>query len=156
MPGNPLGHTFTLSHNYIKINGELCSEFTINAMLASSLGIPVYAVTGDKELCDRVNAVNPNILTVSTNEGYASCSKSIHPDLAVRLIEETVERAVKQDRESCMYPIPSEFIVEICFKEQSKTASAGFYPGAVQTDFNFIRFETRDFFEVLRFFHFVL
>lgn len=156
MAGNPLGHTINLQNNYIKINGELCNEFMMNAMLASSLGLPVYAVTGDRELCDLVNGVNPNILTVSTNEGYASCSKSVHPDLAVRLIEETVEKAVKQDRESCMYPLPSEFIVEVCFKEYSKTAFGSFYPGAVQTDINSLRFETKDFFEVLRFFHFVL
>jgi D-amino peptidase len=156
MHGNALGHTMNLDNNYIKINEEICSELMINCILAASLEIPVFAVTGDKLLCDWIASVNPNIHTVSTNEGYGNCARSIHPNVAVQRIRETVEKATAQDKRACMYPLPKSFLAEVNFKENPKTTRGSFYPGVVQKDARTLQFESADYFEVLRFFHFVL
>ena len=156
MHGNALAHTFNLNNNNIRINGEICSELMLNCILAASLSVPVFAVTGDKLICDWIASVNPNILTVPTNNGYGSGAWSIHPEVAVRRIRETVQKATAQDKSACMYPLPKSFFIEINFKENPKTTHGSFYPGAVQLDARTLQFASDDFFEVLRFFHFVL
>ena len=156
MHGNPLGHTMNLNNNYIKINGEICSELMMNCILAAALNVPVFAVTGDKLICDWISSVNPNILTVVTNEGYGNGGWSIHPDVAVRRIRETVQKAAAQEKQVCMYPLPASFLAEVNFKENPKATNGSFYPGVVQTDARTLQFKSSDFFEVLRFFHFVL
>ena len=38
--GNPLSHTMNRGNNYVKFNGELCSEFLMHAFYAAELGVP--------------------------------------------------------------------------------------------------------------------
>ena len=56
--GNPLSHTMNLRNQYVKINGILTSEFYINALYASYLGVPVAFLSGDKELTRIVKEAN--------------------------------------------------------------------------------------------------
>lgn len=155
-PDNPLSHTLTTRSSYVKINGELCSELMISGLTAAMLGVPVYCVTGDKGLCGWIQSVNPNIMTVPVSEGWGSGSVSIHPDMAVRRIRETVETAVHQPKEACMIPLPSHFAVEINYSQHFDALGAGWYPGAKQTDSRTVRFEASDYMDVLRFFYWVL
>ncbi len=154
--GNPLSHTMTTQNNYVKINGELCSELMINSLTAAYVGVPVYCVCGDKALCEWIKTVNPNIATVAVSEGFGSGSLGMHPDVAVKQIRETVAEAMKQPPESCMFPLPKHFEVEINYKEHFLASSNSFYPGAVLKDTRTVRFAADDYFEVLRFFHFAL
>ncbi len=154
--GNPLSHTMNTQNVFVKINGELASELMINSLTAAMLNVPVLMVTGDKALCEWITKVNPNILTVPVNEGTGRGALSIHPDLAVRRIRETAEKAMALDGSLCMFPMPPHFAVEICYKEHSAALSNSFYPGCVQMDSRTVRFETDEYMEVLRFFHFCL
>ena len=153
---NPLSHTMNTRNNYVKINGELCSELMMNCMTASYVGVPVYCVCGDKGLCEWVQSVNPNIETVPVSEGMGNGSISIHPDLAVRRIRETVERAVQKDAADCMFPLPEHFHVEICYKNHHAATSASWYPGCRQIDAKRVEFEADDYLDVLKFIHWVL
>jgi len=154
--GNPLSHTMNGQNNYVKINGELCSELMINCLIAAYNGVPVYAVTGDRALCEWIQSVNPNIAAVPVVEGFGNGSLGIHPDAAVRRIRETVEKAVQQNKADCMYPLPPHFVVEVNYKEHFNAANASFYPGAVQIDARTVMFEADDYMDVLRFLHFTL
>lgn len=156
MPTNPLSHTMNGQNNYIRINGELCSELMINSLSAAMLGVPVYCVCGDKGLCDWVQTVNPNIMTVPVCEGHGNGSISIHPNVAVRRIRQTVAQAVQQPKEACMFPMPEHFNVEINFKQHYLALNASWYPGCVQTGPRTIRFEAEDYMDVLLFFYWVL
>ncbi len=156
MPTNPLSHTMNGRNNHVKINGVLCSELMLNCLTASMLSVPVYCVTGDKGLCDWVQSVNPNIRTVPVSEGCGNGSLSIHPALAVKKIRETVEEAVKQPKEACMFPMPKHFDVEINFKQHYDALSGSWYPGAVQSGPRSVRFESDSYEAVLRFIYFVL
>ncbi len=154
--GNPLSHTMNTQNVFVKINGQLASELMINSLTAAMMKVPVLLVTGDKALCDWITSVNPNILTVPVNEGMGRGAVSIHPNVAVRLIKEAAQKAMTLDASKCMFPIPEHFMVEICYKEHAAAFSNSFYPGCVQTDARTVRFETDDYLEVLRFFHFCL
>jgi D-amino peptidase len=154
--GNPLSHTMNTQNVYVKINGQLASELMINSLTAAMLKVPVLMVTGDRALCDWITSVNPNILTVPVNEGTGRGAISIHPNLAVKRIRETAQKAVTMDASLCMFPMPDHFTVEICYKEHATAFSNSFYPGCVQTDTRTVRFETDKYMEVLRFFHFCL
>ncbi len=156
MSTNPLSHTMTTQNNYVKINGELCSELLINSLTAAYVGVPVYCVCGDKGLCDWVKSVNPNIFTVAVSEGAGSGTFGMHPDVAVREIREAVKESLGQPRENFMFPLPKHFEVEINYKEHFLATSNSFYPGAALKDARTITFAADDYFEVLRFFHFAL
>jgi len=153
---NPLSHTMNTRNSYVKINGELCSELRMNCLTAAYVGVPVYCVCGDRGLCEWVQSVNPNIETVPVSEGFGNGSISIHPDLAVSRIRETVARAVRKDAEDCMFPLPEHFHVEINYKTHPAATSAAWYPNCVQVDEFTVAFDADDYLDVLRFIHFVL
>ena len=95
---NPLSHTMNRQNNFVKINGVIASELMMNSLTAAYIGVPVYCVCGDKGLCEWIQSVNPNIEVVPVSEGTGNGSMSIHPDLAVRRIRETVRYAVLKVR----------------------------------------------------------
>jgi len=156
MDTNPLSHTMNTQNNFVKINGELCPELMLNSLTASYLGIPVYCVTGDKGLCDWMKAHCPGTTVVPINEGIGAGSISPHPAVAIRRIREAAEQSLSNDRASCMFPMPESFTVEISFKEHFKAASAKWYPGCVQTSARTVKYETKDYMDVLKFIYWVL
>ena len=79
--GNPLSHTMNTRIHHVKINGVIASEFYINALYASYLGVPVAFLSGDKNLTKQVRNENENIITVSTKEGRHGAVISKHPQL---------------------------------------------------------------------------
>ena len=100
--------------------------------------------------------VNENIETVPVSEGFGNGSISIHPDLAVQRIRETVEKAVRKDKKDCMFPLPEHFRVEIDFVKHHAATNASWYPGCVQLDAKRVAFEADDYLDVLKFLHWVL
>lgn len=155
--GNPLSHTMNTQNNYVKINGELAPELMLNSLTASYLGVPVYCACGDKSLCEWMNSVAPNIATVPINEGTGGGALTLHPDVAVRRIRETVAHAIAtKTKEECMFPMPESFHIEINFKEHFKAYRGGFYPNANQTGSRTVEFDCTDWMDALRFLHFVL
>ncbi len=153
---NPLSHTMNTQNNYVKINGQLCSELMMNCLTAAMVGVPVLCVCGDKALCQWIQSVNPNIETVPVSEGFGNGSISIHPDLAVQRIRETVKRAAQKEAAGCLFPLPEHFEVEINFVKHFKATNASWYPGCRQIDPKTVVFETDDYMEVLKLLHWVL
>lgn len=156
MPTNPLSHTMNLRNNHVKLNGELCSELMINSLSAAMMGVPVYCVCGDKGLCEWIQSVNPNIRTVPVSEGIGNASISIHPNVAVRRIRETVREAVQQPREACLFPMPKHFHVEINFRQHFDATGAVWYPGCVKTGARTVAYDADDYMDVLKFLYWVL
>lgn len=154
-PGNPLSHTMNLRNEHVLINGVLASEFLINAYTAGYYGVPVTFLSGDKQLCNFAQEFLPDMVTVPVNEGVGGGVISIHPDLAVERIQagakESLGRAAK-----CKVPMPKQFDSEIRFREHKIARSKSFYPGARLEDGKNVCFSTKDWYEMLRFYHFVL
>ena len=64
------------------------------------------------------------------------------------------EAAAKADQ--CVVPMPEHFHMEIDFVKHHVAYSKHFYPGAYLKDNKVVCFDTDDWYEILRFCHFVL
>lgn len=154
-PGNALSHTMNGRNNQVWLNGVLCSEFLINAYTAGYFGVPVALVTGDQAICDFAKELIPAITTVPVNVGRGGGVTSLHPDEAVERIERAAREAVQHAAE-CIVPMPEYFHMEIDFVKHHVAYSKHFYPGAYLKDNKVVCFDTNDWYEILRFCHFVL
>lgn len=154
--GNPLSHTMNLRNQYVKINGKLASEFYINALYASYLGVPVAFLSGDKALTESVKEENNNILTVATKEGAYGAVVSNHPSVTNKLIEEQVYESIKKDLKHNLVTLPKHFTVEIQYKKFADAYSASFYPGCKLIASDTLVYESDDYFEVVRALKFIL
>lgn len=154
-PGNPLSHTMNLRNDHVMLNGVRASEFLMNAYTAGYYHVPVALVTGDRALCDFAKELIPEIVTVPVNEGIGGGVYALHPDEAVERIRAAAEQAFKA-APRCQVKLPSHFSTEIYFREHAAAYSKSFYPGACLKEGKRVCFESDDWYEVLRFYHFVL
>ena len=126
--GSPLSHTMNRGNNYVKINGEIASEFLMHAYLAESLGVPSLFLSGDQMICEHAKIHNGAMQTVAVKEGVGDATVNLSPSYACDLIEEGVKKAIAL-RDDCHLSLPSGFDVEINFKNHSRARRASFYPG---------------------------
>lgn len=154
--GNPLSHTMNTQNNYVKVNGEYCSELMMNSLTAAMFGVPVLMVTGDQMLCDWFHTKVPEAMTVPVSYGIGNGSVSIHPEKAVKQIRKAAKKAAQLDGRKCMYPMPESFTVEVNYKLHHKARSASWYPGARLENSTTVIFESDNWMDVLTFFHYCL
>lgn len=154
-PGNALSHTMNGMNNLVRINGVPCSEFLINTYTAGYYGVPVALVTGDQALCDFAKELIPAITTVPVNVGCGGSVTSLHPDEAVERIEAAAAQAIAKAKD-CVVPMPDHFHMEIEFVKHHVAHSKSYYPGAELKDGKTVCFDHDDWYEILRFCHFVL
>jgi len=153
---NPLAHTIAGSIATIKINGNYASELLMHAYTAAYVNVPLVFVSGDEGICEDATLLIPPIATVAVKRGVGDASINIHPHLAVDQIIERVQIALQDDISKCLLPLPDNFAVEITYKEHAMARKASFFPGAELKQPHSIGFESDDYFDILRFFSFVL
>ena len=153
--GNPLSHTMNGRNEYITINGERASEFLINSYTAGYYGVPVAFLSGDSALCGYAKSLIPGITAVAVNEGRGGAVTAVHPEEAVEAIRAGAETALQRAAD-CMVPMPDHFEAVIRFRRHEDAYAGHFYPGASLGDEKNVCFASEDWFEILRFFHFVL
>ncbi len=154
--GNPLSHTMDLRNVYVKINGILASEFYINALYASYLGVPIAFLSGDENLTKIVKETNPLIATVATKTGVGGAVISKHPNVTNQEIYNQVKVVLKKDLKDNIVKLPKHFDVEIRYKKFTDAYNASFYPGVKLISDDTIQFSHDDYYEVLRAFKFIL
>jgi len=132
---SPLAHTIRhdLFH-WIRINGELTSEFSINALWAAANKVPSVFLSGDNGMCEIAKKSYPGIITVATKKGIGNATWNIHPEESVERIEKGVQMGLKAG--IGLIPIEDEYKMEIHFKDHQHARSASWYPGALQIDCN--------------------
>ena len=149
---NPLAHTMSSrTVQDMTLNGELCSEFMLHALVARTHGVVPVFLSGDSGICTRAKNFDPQIETVATFEGTGQATLSIHPDLAVEMIKAGVEKALKKKREAFSMAVPEQFLLEIKYKKHQDAYTASHYPGAKATGAHSVRFETNTMLNVMRF-----
>lgn len=154
---NPLSHTISGGKLHsIKINGKFASEFLINAYTAALHNIPVVFVSGDKGLCEEVKEYNAHIATYAVKEGYGKSVISVHPTAAVDNIRQCVTETLQKDIKKAIVELPEKFSVEVTYKNHATAYEKSFYPNAFLKDSFTVSFQTVHYFEVLRFFQFVI
>ncbi len=149
--GNPLAHTLSSSRIFeIRLNGVSASEFRIHCFAAASLGVPVVLVSGDAEICREVKGFRSSIHTVATKECYGAASINEHPEAVVAKIHETAREAITDELARIPARLPSEWRLEVIYKEQKEAYRSGFYPGARLESPHLVSFESKDYYEILR------
>jgi D-amino peptidase len=154
--GNPLAHTLTGKVFRIAINGETASEFVIHSYAAALQKVPVLFISGDKGICQDAKTLNANIGTAAVSEGIGPSTVSLAPERARRLIREGVTAAVRGKRAACKIALPRKFVLEIEFNDPVSAYRGSWFPGVKHAGPRLLRFETNDFFEVLRTLEFVV
>jgi len=129
--GNPLAHTMNTNNNYVKVNGELASEFVLNSYAAANYGVPVVFISGDKMLCETAKQFNKGIETLAVKEGVGGATININTDYACELIKQGVINSLKHIK-TCKIDIPEKFEVEISYKNHKDAKYASYYPGVTK------------------------
>jgi D-amino peptidase len=153
---NPLAHTLTLQIAGLRLNGELCSEFRLHSYAAALYGVPVVFISGDKGICAEASQLIPAIRSAAVSEGRGASTISIAPAVAQRLIREGVGESLKSDLARCRVELPKHFVLEISFTNPIDAYRKAWYPGASQSGPQTVRFESDDYFEVLRAIRFIM
>ncbi len=155
--GNPMSHTMNSRRIHsVEINDTRVGEFHIFAYAAAYLGIPVALIAGDESICEKAKCLQPNIVTVPTKKGIGAAVASVHPALSERLIEEGAQKALLGDIARHTIALPERFRVMVSYNKHYDAKERSYYPGAEIVDSHTIAFDSEDYYEVLRFFHFVL
>lgn len=136
---SPLAHTMNYkAFNWIKINGEIVSEFDINALLADEMGVPSLFLAGDQGMCGMAEENYPGIITYATKQGTGNAVWSVHPQEAVEEIESGVARAMANMAK--VRPLSGSYTLEISFRKHQDARTASWYPGAELVDEHTVRF----------------
>jgi D-amino peptidase len=149
--GNPLAHTMSsMKVHEIRLNGTPASEYRIHAGAAALSDVPVVFVSGDRTLCEEVEAFNPATRTFATKWGEGPSQESVHPADAADGIREGVAEALRGDLDAARIQAPGQTRLEITFKAHTHAYLASQYPGAKQLDPHTVCLESESYFEILR------
>jgi D-amino peptidase len=154
--GNSLAHTMSLKIHRISINGEIASEFLINAYYASLIKVPIVFLSGDLALTETAKKTIPALSTVATKTGLHGANTSIHPNRTNQEIEDKVYSALSRDYSNNIIKLPEEFYIEIEYRTHQEAYSASFFPGCKLIKSNVISFHSKNYYDVLVLFKFVL
>lgn len=158
--GNPLSHTMRTEVEQLLLNGQVASEFMLHSYVAGMLEVPVVFVSGDAELCNQAKELVPAITAVPVSAGEGDASTSPQPEDACNMVYEGMRRALRGKGKTrlgaCNVVLPKHFKAQVRYSNHALAYSMGYYPGAKQVDDKTIEFENSDYYEMLRFFHFVL
>ncbi|MEO3433637.1 M55 family metallopeptidase [Inquilinus sp. CAU 1745] len=147
---NPLAHTMNDRISRLVINGEVASEFTVNAYTAALEGVPPAFLSGDRGICEDAQRLVPGIGTVAVSEGFGRAALSMAPSRAVADIRAGVEHALSQDLSACRLALPERFELLIEFNNPTDAYRASWYPGAEHPAARTLRYVSDEYFEVLR------
>ncbi len=153
--GSPLAHSMAMRLHALEINGQPASELRLATYSAAYVGIPVLFVSGDEETCTEAQRLNPRIGALAVKRGVGGATASLDAERAVAGIRDGVAAALTRDPKLCEVALPSQFEVEVTYRDHPSAYRASFYPGASLRGARTVALETPDFMEVLRFLLFV-
>ena len=148
--GNPMSHTCSGRHVYLKINNVITSEFLLYSYACALEGVPSVFLSGDKMLCDDFRNLHPKLVTCAVKEGGGAMTKNYSTEDTIRNIKELSEKALKQNLENALVKLPDHFSAEIYYKGHMQAEQASWYPGVTRKTDNIVAFESDSFFEILR------
>lgn len=131
--GSPLAHTVEEPNfNWIKVNGQIASEFSLNADLADQMGVPSLFISGDADICADAEKVYPGIEALPVKKCIGNATWNMTPEEAVEKIEEKVFRVCSSL--PAARTLESEYTMEIYFRQHTDAKNAAWYPGAEKID----------------------
>jgi len=155
-PHAPLKHTYSGVIYDLRVNGVTLSEAGWNALIAGYYNVPVIFASGDGALCGQVNKILPNVVTVAVKKGIGNACISVHPEVARTRIRQGVTKALSKIDSMKPYCMEPPYRLELFFKDETQAWKSHWYPGAELTSETTVALENDDFFEILRFFNFIM
>jgi len=143
LPGNPLSHTMTTQPYTIAINGRICGEFELHALIARGYDVPPLFLSGDEDQCHRASEWIPGLKTVGVKRGVGGATFNMHPEAALERIEAEAERAVRQ-RGDIRFAPPFPVQVEVTFRDHFRALRMSHFPGARLSTPTIVSFEASD------------
>lgn len=125
--GSPLAHTIDRNVvRWVKINGKLASEFTMNTLYAAEQGVAPVFISGDAEICRLAREEVPDIGFAAVKECRGNSTFNLHPQDACSLIKEQVALALKCER--TVPEVASELKLEVSLIHHQAVRSALVHP----------------------------
>jgi D-amino peptidase len=147
-----LEHTYTPNTIYtIRMNGERCSEATINAALAGYYGVPVTLITGDRTTIELAQAQMPWITGVIVKESIGKFAvDSISPEAARRAIRDGAREAMGKLSQAKPFVFQPPVTMEIDFVLSEQAETVELMPGFERTGGRTVRFVHDDYRTIFR------
>lgn len=145
--GSPLAHTINSSKvEWIKVNGKLASEFSLNSLYAAQYGVAPLFISGDAEICRRAEEEYPGIAVMATKECRGNSTFNMHPADACDAIKAAVTEVMKREEETPAkaQPLPEELVLEIRLKSFPQVLNAIQHPEVEQVDDLTVRYRAKD------------
>lgn len=145
---NPLSHTVSNTrYNWIKINEKFASEFNINSLIASELGVKSIFLSGDDGICKEAQKLIPSIDIFATKKGIGGGTLNKHPKDSIEEIENIIKKSLVKNHN--IRKIEDEYILEVNFKEHSNAKNASWYPNVELIDTNTIKIKCDSLMEMI-------
>lgn len=155
--GSPVAHTMTHTRAHsLFINGRRASEMYICYLIACLENVPVSFVSGDLAICKEATETIAGVSAVAVKEGIGASTISLPPLEAAGQIKEAVKTSLLTDNLPEAGALPDHFDVTIHYVNGELAYKASFYPGAELIEPTVVRFESADYFDILRFYLFNL
>lgn len=141
-----LSHTFLPRGWIVRLNGEICSEGRMNAMLAGSFGVGIGLVTGDQAACSDAVRFAPAVRTVAVKEQidrYAAIC--LPPSRTEPAIREAAAHACTNASDHRPVVTDPPFRWATWFANPSAAGRAGLVPGVNRPDGNMLEWSSEDF-----------
>ena len=148
--GSPLAHTINHTRvNWMKLNGKLASEFTLNSLYASCQGVAPIFISGDADICRRAEEEYPGIGTVATKDCRGNSTFNMHPADACDAIKVAVAEVIAKEEQNPTpaSPVPEKLVLEINLPEHQQIRSALIHPGVTKVDDNTVQYTADNFTE---------
>lgn len=140
------------SIDYIKLNGILIGEIAQFALYAGSFGVPLIGLTGERDACEEVKALIPNVRTVEVKQGLGrGAAISLSAPEARRRIEEGTKAAVDSHLSKPIKPLvwDAPFVLEKRFFHTHSADACEAQPGCERVDGQTVRYRGDEIREVV-------
>ncbi|HBK85927.1 MAG TPA: peptidase M55 [Firmicutes bacterium] len=147
-----LSHTISSrSVSNVWLNGQPMGETAINAAVAGYYKVPVVFVSGDNELCKEAEETLGNVETACVKHAITRVSaRSLHPAKACEVIENGVQKALKNINQYKPYLPTGPYTFNLQFINAGMADAAAMMPGAVRVDGSTVSFSHTDYMEAFR------
>lgn len=147
---SPLAHTFSsLRYSKVTLNGKLMSEFLISFYIAGMYQVPVVMLSGDLGICQEAEQYNAKIKTAAVQRGRGASVISVSEEKAELLIRGALREAFGEKHHEAAQ-LPEYFVLDITYFSHAEANKRAYYPGCKKIDAVTVRFEHKDFREILR------
>jgi len=130
-----LAHTFSAHFAQVRVNGEVASEASINALQLGALGVPLGLVSGDDIICAEAERRFPGVRAVQVKTAHGwSATRTVSPARSAELIRDAARASVGDWRSLSAPALPEQFELQVDMPNPTAAEMAAGIPGMFRID----------------------